>query len=291
MKNALPAALLILVGCAQPASKNASSMPVSAPASAPASAPSAATAPESTIETREVTYKQGDFEMKGYMAWDASRTDRRPGVLVVHEWWGHNAYARRRAQDLAKLGYVGFAVDMYGDGKNASHPKDAGAFAGAVMSAPDVAQARFQAAIETLNGFEFTDASKTAAIGYCFGGGVVLHMARRGLPLAAVASFHGSLGTNEPVTEQGKITAKILVAHGAEDPFVKKETIEAFKKEMADAGADLRFRAYEGAVHSFTNPDADTFGTKFNLPLKYNAAADEQSWDEMKALFTEAFGG
>ena len=286
MKRALP--LLIIVGCAQPASKNATSMPVSAPASTPSSAP--ASAPQSTIKTREITYKVGDFEMKGYMAWDASRTDRRPGVLVVHEWWGHNAYARRRAEDLAKLGYVGFAVDMYGNGKTASHPKDAGEFAGAVMSNPDAAQARFEAAIAALNGFELTEGSKTAAIGYCFGGGVVLHMARRGLPLAAVASFHGSLGTKEPVTEKGKITAKILVAHGADDPFVKKETIEAFKQEMADAGADLRFRAYEGAVHSFTNPDADMFGQKFSLPLKYNAAADEQSWAEMKALFAEAFG-
>ena len=241
------------------------------------------------IQNKEVTYTSGDLQMNGYLAWDASQSGKRPGVLVVHEWWGHNAYARRRADDLAKLGYVALAVDMYGDGKTASHPKDAGAFATAVMSNVDEAQARFEAAMKALNDFEMTDATKTAAIGYCFGGGVVLHMARRGVDLDAVVSFHGSLGTAEPVTEKGKVKAKVLVAHGAADPFVKPETIEAFKKEMTDAGVDMRFVAYEGVVHSFTNPGADKFGEQFKLPLKYDEAADKASWEEMKKLFSAAF--
>ncbi len=244
----------------------------------------------STVESKEVTYTTGDLTMKGYLAWDSKLEGKRPGVLVVHEWWGHNAYARRRADDLAKLGYVAFAIDMYGDGKVASHPKDAGAFAGAVMADPDGAQARFEAALAELNAFELTDATKTAAIGYCFGGGVVLHMARRGVDLDAVASFHGSLGTKEPATKPGQIKAKILVAHGGADPFVSKDALAAFQAEMKTVGADLRFRTYDGVVHGFTNPEADKLGKQFKLPLKYDASADKQSWEEMKALFQETFG-
>ncbi len=291
MKRLLP--IVLVVGCTQapplktPSEDGPKSAPAVTPASTPASAPSSAPA---AVKSKEVTYTAGGVQMNGYLAWDPTMSGKRPGVLVVHEWWGHNAYARKRADDLAKLGYVAFAVDMYGDGKTASHPKDAGAFARAVMSDVDAAQARFEAAMKTMNEFELTDTTKTAAIGYCFGGGVVLHMARRGLDLDAIASFHGSLGTAEPVKEAGQIKAKILVAHGADDPFVKKETIEAFKKEMATAGADMRFEAYEGAVHSFTNPGADKFGQQFNLPLKYNEAADKKSWAAMQALFNEAFG-
>ena len=297
MKRILP--ILLALGCTPAMAPNNTS-PASAAAAAASSAPAKATAaasmpiaaaskPASTLEHKEITYKVGDLEMKGYLAWDPSQTGPRPGVLVVHEWWGHNDYARRRANDLAKLGYVAFSVDMYGDGKTVDHPKDAGAMAGAVMSDPDGAQARFEAAKKVLTDFEMTDATKVAAIGYCFGGAIVLHMARRGVDLDAVASFHGSLGTKEPVTKTGVIKAKILVAHGADDPFVKASEIEAFKKEMTTAGADMRFEAYEGAVHSFTNPGADVFGEKFGLPLKYNEAADKKSWESMKALFKEAF--
>lgn len=300
MKRNLPALFLIpgllVVGCAhsdpEPAESSpakAASKPTSASASAAASAPTDAPASAPALESKEVRYEAGDLKMHGYLVWDPTVEGKRPGVLVVHEWWGHNPYARRRAEDLARLGYVALAVDMYGQGKTADHPKDAGAFAGAVMADPDGAQARFEAAMKALNEFALTDATKTGAIGYCFGGGVVLHMARRGLDLDAVASFHGSLGTKEPVTEKGKIKAKILVAHGADDPFVKPEVLEAFKKEMDAAGADLTFESYEGAVHSFTNPDADKFGKKFNLPLKYNEEADEKSWEAMKKLFDAAF--
>ena len=177
---------------------------------------------------------------------------------------------------------------MYGDGKTAGHPDDAGAFSSAVMQDIAGAQARFEAAHALLAAHPTTDASRTGAIGYCFGGAVVLHMARVGADLQAVASFHGSLSSLH-TPEPGSVKAKILVAHGAADPFVPEEDIEALKKEMDEAGADYEFVAYEGAVHSFTNPGADAVGEQFDLPLKYDAEADRQSWQAMQNLFDAAF--
>jgi dienelactone hydrolase len=252
-------------------------------------APPPTTAPAGpSVKTEEVEYASGDTTMKGYLAWDENRTGERPGILVVHEWWGHNEYARSRARQLAELGYTALAVDMYGDGQQADHPDDAGAFATAVMQDIPAAQARFEAAHALLDAHPTTDASRTGAIGYCFGGGVVLHMARVGADLQAVASFHGSLGSMH-TPEPGSIRPKILVAHGTADTFVAAEQIEAFKKEMDAAGADYSFVAYEGAMHSFTNPDADAFAEKFDMPLKYDAEADRQSWQAMQDLFDEAF--
>jgi len=252
-------------------------------------APPATTVPAGpSIRTEEVEYTSGDTTMKGYLAWDENQKGQRPGVLVVHEWWGQTEYPRKRARQLAELGYTALAVDMYGDGKQADHPEDAGAFAGAVMQDLAGAQARFEAAHALLDAHPTTDPARTAAIGYCFGGGVVLHMARIGSDLQAVASFHGDLSSHH-TPEPGSIKAKILVAHGAADPFVPAEVVEAFKKEMDAAGADYRFIAYEGAVHGFTNPDADAYGEKFKLPLKYDAEADRQSWQAMLELFDEAF--
>lgn len=240
------------------------------------------------IKTEDVTYAAGDVEMKGFLAYDDAVEGPRPGVIVVHEWWGHNPYARKRARMLAELGYTALAVDMYGDGKLAAHPEDAGKFAGAVMGNLESAKARFLAAMKLLQGHETTDPERTAAIGYCFGGGVVLHMARVGVDLDGVVSFHGSLGAKTPATKGG-VKASILVCHGADDSFIPDEQITALKKEMADAEADLTFIAYEGAVHSFTNPDADEFGKKFELPLAYNKAADEQSWADMLKFFKKIF--
>lgn len=252
-------------------------------------APPPTTAPDGPrIETQEVEYTAGDTTMKGFLAWDANQEGPRPGVLVVHEWWGHNQYARDRARQLAELGYTALAVDMYGDGKQADHPDDAAAFSSAVMQDLDTAEARFEAAHALLDAHPTTDPARTGAIGYCFGGGIVLHMARVGADLQAVASFHGSLPAAH-TPEPGTVKAKILVAHGAEDPFTTAEQIETFEKEMDAAGADYRFVAYEGAVHSFTNPGADALGEKFGLPLKYDAEADRQSWQAMQDLFAEAF--
>lgn len=250
--------------------------------------PAAEMAKESPLKTSEVDYSSANLKMKGYLAVDGSSDVKRPGILVVHEWWGQNDYARRRAEMLAELGYVALAVDMYGDGKQAAHPEDAGKFAGQAMENQELARQRFEAAMKILKSNPATDTTKIAAIGYCFGGGVVLHMARMGVDLDGVVSFHGSLGTKTPA-EEGKVKARVLVCHGADDPFVSPETIDAFKAEMDHAKVDYAFHAYEGAKHSFTNPGADEAGKKFNLPLAYNKEADEISWKQMQAFFNEIF--
>ena len=235
-----------------------------------------------------VTYTAGETVLKGYLAYDGAIKGRRPGVLVVHEWWGHNDYARKRADMLAELGYTALAVDMYGDGQQANHPDDAMKFVTATMSNLEAAQAKFNAAMELLKQHETTNPEQTAAIGYCFGGGVVLNMARAGADLDAVVSFHGGLQAMAPA-QPGNVKAKILVCNGAADPFVPQEQIDAFKSEMDSAGAAYEVINYAGAIHSFTNPMADSFGVKFNLPLAYNKAADEQSWQAMQQLFNEVF--
>ena len=230
------------------------------------------------VEGRDVEYAAGGVTLKGYFAADAARADKRPGVLVVHEWWGHNEYARRRARMLAELGYAALAVDMFGDGKTAAHPEDAGKFSGELMKNAETTKARFLAALEYLKAQPQTDPARIAAIGYCMGGGVVLNMARAGLDLKGVASFHGSLGAIIKA-EPGGIKARLLVLHGADDTFIPAEAIAAFKQEMADAKADMTFVAYPGAKHSFTNPDADEYAKKFGMPIAYNAEADRLSWD------------
>ena len=240
------------------------------------------------IVTREISYSQGDTVMKGLIAYDDSIKAKRPGVLVVHEWWGHNDYARKRARMLAELGYTALAVDMYGDGKTADHPQDAGKFSSAVGGNPPLAKARFDAAVDTLKKQPTVMADKIAAIGYCFGGGILLNMARMGTDIDGVVSYHGSLATSSPAGK-GDIKTRIRVFNGADDPFVKAEQIEAFKQEMRAAGADYRFVNYPGAVHSFTNPDADTYGKKFNLPLAYDEAADRDSWKQTQDFFKEIF--
>jgi len=240
------------------------------------------------IKGEEVTYSSNGVTMKGFLAYDDARHGKRPGILVVHEWWGHNEYARKRARMLAELGYTALAVDMYGDGKTASHPDDASAFAGELFKNLPVARARFLAAMELLKQHETVDAQNIGAIGYCFGGGIVLAMARMGVDLKGVVSFHGSLATQQPA-KPGEVKAKILVCNGAADPFVSKDDIEAIKKEMKEAGVDFSFKNYPGAKHSFTNPDADANGKKFNLPLAYNKKADQASWNDMKAFFKKCF--
>jgi dienelactone hydrolase len=243
---------------------------------------------ETSIEGREVQYTSGGTTLKGYLAFDSGISGKRPAVLVVHEWWGLNDYARRRARMLAEMGYTALAVDMYGDGKQATHPDDAGKFSSELMKNFDVAKARFMAAMDFLKKQPTVDPDRIAAIGYCFGGGVVLNMARQGVDLRGVASFHGGLAAVKPATS-GSVKAKVLVLHGADDKFTTPEQINAFKKEMKDAGADFRFIAYPGAVHSFTNPDADDLGKKFNLPLAYNGEADKKSWEELRKFLDMIF--
>jgi dienelactone hydrolase len=241
-----------------------------------------------SVKGEDVDYKANGVVLKGYLAYDDAIEGERPGVLVVHEWWGHNEYARGRARMLAGMGYTALAVDMYGNGKTAEHPDNAAKFSSEVMKNQEVARGRFMAALEVLKGHGTVNPDRIAAIGYCFGGGVVLAMARSGVDLDGVVSFHGNLSTTEPA-RTGEVKTSILVCHGADDPFVSEEQIETFKKEMKSAEADLTFKSYEGAVHSFTNPDADRIGKKFDLPLAYNQKADQKSWSDMQSFFDRIF--
>lgn len=237
----------------------------------------------------EVSYRAGDTVMKGYLAYDDAVKGKRPAVLVVHEWWGHNDYARKRARMLAAMGYTALAVDMYGDGKTAEHPEDAGKFATAVNSDMEQRRARFLAAKALLEQHPTVAANATAAIGYCFGGGVVLAMARDGVDLKGVASFHGAIATKQ-LAQPGKVKARVLVLNGAADPMVTEQQIEVFHQEMSAAGVDYRFVNYPGAKHAFTNPDADTYGQRFGMPLAYHAEADAQSWAELETFLRATFG-
>jgi dienelactone hydrolase len=239
---------------------------------------------EPKIAPKAVEYRAQGMVMKGYLFNDEAIQGKRPGVLVVPEWWGLNDYARRRARMLAELGYTALAVDMYGDGKQAATPDEAGKLSGEVMKNFDTTGvARFMAALDFLKQQPTVDPGRIAAIGYCFGGSVVLNMARHGADLRGVVSFHGGLGAVGPV-EAGKGKAKVLVLTGVADQFVPPEQVEAFKLQMKAAGADFRIVAYPGATHSFTNPDADAIGKKFNMPIAYNGEADRKSWDEMKTF-------
>lgn len=243
---------------------------------------------QAKVVTKVIPYSVNGVEMTGYYAVDDSIKGTRPGVLVVHEWWGHNEYARKRARMLAKLGYSAFAVDMYGTGKIAEHPKDAKKFMMQVINNMDDARLRYKKALTILIKQTQTDASKIAAIGYCFGGGIVLDMARQGHALKGVVSFHGSIAAKE-LAKKGKIKADILVLNGADDPFVTKQQISDFKKEMDNANAKYEFVNYKGAKHSFTNPIADSFGKKFSMPLAYNEDVDKKSWQKMQVFFKEIF--
>ncbi len=247
------------------------------------------TLPASDVRGEEVTYTVGEVKLTGYLTYDATQQGQRPGVLVVHEWWGHNDYVRDRAQMLAGMGYTAFALDMYGDGKQANHPGDAQKFMMEVLQDMPAAEARFRAAQKILQDHTTTDPERIAAIGYCFGGGVILHMARIGTDLDGVASFHGSLAPSAPA-EPGSVKARILVLHGAADPFIPAEQLEGFRSEMDAAGADYEVIEYAGAMHGFTNPGATAMGEKFELPLAHDAVADSASWAEMETFLTEIFG-
>jgi len=240
------------------------------------------------IKTQEIPYQSADgTQMIGYFAYDDAKSGIRPGVLVVHEWWGLNDYAKRRARDLAALGYSALAIDMYGGGKHTEHPNDARAFMAEATKNADAAKARFQAGLDLLKKQPQTDPSKIAAIGYCFGGGVVLNMARAGLPLAGVASFHGVLATDTPA-QPGAVKAKVLVEHGGADTLVPPESVAAFKAEMDNAKVDYKLVVQPGAKHSFTNPDADMH-KGHGLDVGYNKAADQKSWADLQTFFKSIF--
>ncbi len=240
------------------------------------------------LRGKEIVYQVDGKEFTGYLAWDDAVAGKRPGILVVHEWWGHNAYARQRADKLAGLGYTAFALDMYGSGKVADHPEDAKRFMQAVMSDMPEAEKRFDKAKSILQQQPSVDARHIAAIGYCLGGGVVLHMARIGAKLDGVVSFHGSLGTSEPARKD-QVKARVLVFTGAADPYAPPETVAAFEQEMRQAGARFRVISYPGVKHSFTNPAADAYAERFDMPLAYDQQADEDSWRRTQAFFKKIF--
>lgn len=235
------------------------------------------------LKKETVTYKVGDRELTGYVVYDDAISGKRPGVIVVHEWWGHDEYARTRADKLAKEGYTAFALDMYGTGRLASHPKDAKGFMLEVLQNKDIMHSRFKAGLEILKGHETVDSSKTGALGYCFGGNVVLDMARSGIDITAVAAFHASLGATIPATPNS-VKAKVKVFNGADDPFIKAENVTELLNGMEVGGADFEYVSYPGVLHSFTSMGATARGQQLSLPLKYDAKADEDSWSRTLAM-------
>lgn len=233
------------------------------------------------IVEKKIDYKSSTTPLVGQLYFDDSIKGPRPGVLVVHEWYGLNDYAKMRAKKLAELGYVALAVDMYGYGKNDKHPSKAKEFMDAAVSDPKELRDRFSAALDALKSSGFLEKENVAAIGYCFGGSVVLNMARAGIPLKGVVSFHGGLGSQTPAKES-EIKAKILVATGGADPMVPADQVAAFSQEMSLAKVDFELMSFPDALHAFTNPSATEMGKKHGLPLAYNKDADERSWSRMK---------
>jgi dienelactone hydrolase len=239
------------------------------------------------VKTKAIEYKDGQTVLQGFLAYDDAVKGKRPGVLVVHEWWGHNQHARNQAVRLAKSGYVGFALDMYGKGKVATHPDDAKKFVAEATKDPQVIGSRFNAALALLKKQPQVDPDKVGAIGYCFGGAVVLNMARAGADLDAVATFHGALDASGGPAQKGKVKAHILVQTGGADEMVPKAVVEKFDKEMKAAGADARIITYPNAKHSFTNPDAAKAGM---AQLAYDPEVDKKSWAELETFLKKVFG-
>lgn len=278
--------IALTVGCGQKSAAPAAEKTAAEKTVAEENIEQRQTVPHIVGKTVEYTVNGASFT--GYLAYDSNIDGARPGVLVVHEWWGLNDYARNRAEQLAAMGYTAFAADMYGEGKATIHPDDAMTFMNEALSNSEAAEQRFVAAENVLKQQPTTDPEKIAAIGYCFGGGVVLNMARAGVDLDGVASFHGTLApfiTAEP----GTIKAKILVLNGADDPFVPEDQVAAFKAEMDALNADYRFINYAGVKHSFTNPDATEAGRINNMPLAYDADADAKSWEELTTFLHSLF--
>jgi dienelactone hydrolase len=240
---------------------------------------------EAAMHTQTVEYKQGDTVLEGYLAYDDSIKGKVPGVLIVHEWTGIGPYVKKRCEQIASLGYVGFAIDIYGKGVRPKDSKEAAAQAGIYRADRLLMRERAKAGLQELKKMNFVDPKRIAAMGYCFGGGVVLELARSGADIAGVVSFHGTLDTPNPQDAQN-IKAKVLVCHGADDPYVKPEQVLAFQNEMRAGRVDWQMIIYGNAVHSFTNPDS---GNDPSTGAAYNEKADRRSWEAMQAFFKEIF--
>lgn len=236
------------------------------------------------ITGKSVEYKHADAALEGYLAYDEKVKDPRPGVILVHEWWGLTDHIKAMTREIAEMGYVAFAIDMYGKGVVTDKADEAGKLAGQFKD-DTLRRERAKAGFAAFLATNLVDKSRVAAIGFCFGGTTVLHMAYSGLDLAGVVSFHGSL-VPPGEADLGKIKAKILVLHGADDPLVSAESITKFQEGVRKAKADWQMMYYGGAVHSFTNPGADKAG---NAAVKYDARADKRSRLHMKTFFDEVF--
>lgn len=240
------------------------------------------------LQTETVEYQVDGESYTGYLAWNDSYEGPRPGVLVVHEWWGHNEFARDQAEKLAAAGYTAFALDMYGSGKLADHPRDAMAFMEAATADLDSVVNRFTTAMDILKQHETVDSNRIAAQGYCFGGAVVLNMARLGMDLAGVVSYHGSLGSPIEVSP-GEISARIQVYTGGADPMVPADQVAGFVDSMMKAEADFTVTSFPGVRHSFTNPGADRFAAEFDMPVGFDQGAAERSWNGTMQFYQEIF--
>ena len=241
----------------------------------------------SKIKEEEITYMSEGVTCKGFVAYDENIKGKRPAVLVVPEWWGCNDYTRRRARELAELGYIAMAVDMYGEGKVADNPDKAKESAMPFYQNPEMGNKRILAAEEKIKTYPQCDANKVAAIGYCFGGSMVLNSAKSGSDFKGVVSFHGGLA-GVPA-KSGVLKSKILVCHGGADKFVSAEDVSKFKSNLDEVKAYYIFKEYPGATHAFSNPDADANAKKFGMPIAYNAKADKESWEEMKKFLKRIF--
>lgn len=243
---------------------------------------------QAKIVTEVVPYTHDGVELEGFLAYDDTLTNPVPGVLIVHEWWGHEEYVRERARKVAELGYVAFALDMYGKGVQTTDPKKAGELAGQFYGKPLTAK-RAQAGLDQLLKHARVDKDRVASIGYCFGGMVSQELAYSGAPLDGIVSFHGSLVPATAATAKAN-KAKFLICNGAADPFVKAEEIEKFITSINEQKIDCQFINYSGAIHAFTNPRADQVAKVAGLQgIGYNAAADKRSWEAMQVFFKEAF--
>ena len=240
------------------------------------------------IISKTINYHDGDVALQGTLVYDNSLNSLRPGIVLFPEWWGHNDYIKRRAQEMAELGYVAFAADMYGPGKVTEDPKQAGEWAGEFYKNRAMMIDRAKMAVAVLRGQINVDRDKIAAIGFCFGGTVALELARSGQNIDGVAAFHAGLQFPNAV-EKNAVKAKILVLNGAADPLVPFAERQKFIEEMQASGADLQFVEYGGALHAFTNPDADKFHAAGLEPVGYSASAEKRSMALMRSFFAEIF--
>jgi dienelactone hydrolase len=243
------------------------------------------TAAQAEVRTKTIQYRHGTTILDGYLAYDDMIQGKRPGVLVVPEWWGLTDFAKRRAERLAGLGYIAFAVDMYGEGMTTNDPQKASQLSSTFLNDRKLMREWAMAGLDVLMNHPLVDSKKIAATGYCFGGTTVLELARRHAPVLGIVTFHAGLSTPHP-EETKDVTARILVLHGADDPFASKELINTFMDEMRHSGADWQMNFYGGAVHAFTNPDANSYGIK---GVAYNEKAEKRSWQEMRWFLEELF--